>query len=155
VRQRKGTTARDWYRPETGLEEVGRISNRKSACRKLPLRLASILDGFWPPGSNAKGTERRHIRNKQEIKGGKRHSTVCSGSSVQIQYNGGRERVALWASMRHQIKHLDFFEFLVGIQEVNEPWQNALGSWVRSPPPLPKVLMILLALFTESPKNGL
>jgi hypothetical protein len=47
--------------PETGFEEVGRISNRKSACRKLSLRLASILDGFRPLGSNAvSGSERCH-----------------------------------------------------------------------------------------------
>jgi hypothetical protein len=31
----KGTTARDGYRPETGLEEVGRISNRKSSLQRL------------------------------------------------------------------------------------------------------------------------
>ena len=86
-----------------------------------------------------KATEGRHKRNKT----GKRWETIqhCvlwefGTNSVQL-----RERKnGPLAPKRHQMKHLDFFDFVVGIQavffrllltvEVAGPFESGRGEWI-------------------------
>ena len=72
---------------------------------------------------------------KQEVKGGKQHSSVCSGwmefgtNSVQL-----RERKnGFLVPKRHWMKHLDFLSFwLESRQSMRNPNKRRKGRWVRS-----------------------